>query len=109
MKHPHPAVAPALPAPSITKAGQSVDATFYAMVGPHKCRVSIRSDSYAFQSYARLAVWRPASLDWSFVHAIPQPAMRTPTGLAYDQAGTAAHHFRADRDALLSAGAEILL
>lgn len=67
-----------------------------------KLMFSIKSDSYAFQSHAKVAVWDDMNMLWSPVHNIHYDAMKTPAGLYYQgdksAAGAAAqeHHFNAD-------------
>jgi hypothetical protein len=41
----------------------------------HKLRISIKRDSYDFQSYARIELWSDTEGKWNFVHSIPYPEM----------------------------------
>lgn len=96
--------------PTIVRGGQFVDASVIGTLCGHKVRISIRSDSYDFQCYARIHVWRPAMLDWSHVHAIPYQQMRTKPGLCYlpNGAGMAPGNFAADIAELMRVAKEVL-
>lgn len=48
-----------------------------------KIRVDIKSDSYDFQSYARVSVFNKLALQWNIVDTIPHSNMKTPTKLYY--------------------------
>jgi len=71
-----------------------------------KLRVSIRSDSYAFQSYARVDRWDGAK--WQRVHSIHYSQMATPPKLHYKRGERTAKEFRADRERLLDVAAAVL-
>src|SRR5436305_512872 len=98
-------------APTIVLGQQSVDAELLGKIGEHKVRVTIKSDSYDFQSYARIHVWRPASLDWSLVYSLPYQRMKTPRQLCYlpNRRGLDKEHFRADTDELMATARAILV
>ena len=68
-----------------------------------RLRISIKSDSYAFQSYARIEVWSAAELKWNLVAYVQHGSMRTPAGLIYqpNRSGFQASHFQADRTELI--------
>ena len=72
-----------------------------------KVRISIKSDSYDFQSHAVLDIWKNDELKWTRVCNIPYSAMNTPAKLSYNpNAGT--HNFLKDTLALLEK-AELIL
>jgi hypothetical protein len=67
--------------------------------GGRKVKVSIRSDSYAFQSHARASLWDGSK--WHVVHSVHHSLMKTPSGLYYKSGGDTEVHFQADRAELL--------
>lgn len=94
----------------IGKGGQSADYTELLTLGTtdrtHRLRVTIRSDAYAFQSFARIdrfdgTLWHPLG---SIHHA----RMHTRTGLAYGRHALAEGDFAADRNALVNLARLIL-
>ena len=71
----------------------------------HKLRISIKSDSYNFQSHAYIDRWNDA--EWKRVESIHYSNMQTPHGLVYQQyVGNSM--FKADRDALLAKALKII-
>lgn len=60
-----------------------------------KIRIRIKSDSYDFQSYARVDVCSPATLSWNRIGEIPYANMSTPFKLGYKQ-GAGIELFEAD-------------
>ena len=75
--------------------------------GQFEVRLTVRSDSYDFQSYARAEVWNPVDLKWNIVHTIHFSDMLTPAGLVYRQ-GLSLANFHTDMERLLEATKEIL-
>lgn len=101
---------------SLVKGSQDVHFEEHLMVGPHKCRINIRSDSYRTQCHARCYVWNPNDLQWNLVSHIHPNAMKTESEIAYipsmrQTVDTEAHRkmFKLDRDELANQLAEILL
>ncbi|MGF6281912.1 hypothetical protein ABH908_000055 [Pseudomonas frederiksbergensis] len=85
----------------IARGRQSVNAIFLFNRGTAKARIKICSDSYDFQSFARVELFSPTNLDWNVVGYIPYPEMKTPHKLAYMPTGTDRENFMADFDRLL--------
>jgi hypothetical protein len=86
----------------IARGRQSVNAIFLFDRGTAKARIKICSDSYDFQSFARVELFSPTDLNWNVVGYIPYPEMKTPHKLAYLPTGTAQENFMADFDRLLA-------
>ena len=74
-----------------------------------KLRIKIKSDSYKFQSFARVEKWDGDK--WREVHSIHHGIMLTPTGLSSRPRGEglAFSHFRADRKELLRVAKGIVM
>lgn len=85
----------------IARGRQSVNAIFLFNRGTAKARIKICSDSYDFQSFARVELFSPTDLKWNVVGHIPYPQMKTPHKLAYSPTGTTKDNFMADFDRLL--------
>lgn len=96
---------------SITRGRQSATHRRLLRVGSFTLRMTVKSDSYIFQSEAHAEVWSNAALTWNSVYGIPYAAMATPTGLMHqvqDAAigkATAADMARLERMALEILGA----
>ena len=93
----------------ICHGGQDVDYVEVLQAGDHKLRVKIRSDAYAFQSYARVERWDGEK--WQFLHGLGSSNMRTPTGLYTVHRAVDGHletKFRKDRDELVRLAEAIL-
>lgn len=73
-----------------------------------KLRVQIKSDSYGFQSYARIEVLDAAGRKWNSLHAIHHSRMETPHELAYSPKGCLPSSFEKDRASLLRVAKDIL-
>jgi len=78
--------------------------------GNHKLKLTVCSDSYKSQCYARAEIWDPNNLKWNKVYSIPYDKMLTPESLCYypDGAGKNISHFCVDLDYLLAAVREII-
>ncbi|MGE8063752.1 hypothetical protein [Pseudomonas sp. NPDC089569] len=85
----------------IARGRQSVNAIFIFDRGTAKVRIKICSDSYDFQSFARVELFSATDHKWNVVGHIPYPEMKTPHSLAYTQTGTDKNNFMADFDRLL--------
>lgn len=75
----------------------------------YRIRVTIRSNTYAEQSHARISVWDPRLLKWNFLHNLPANQMQTPHQLVYMSKNR--HHareFQRDFDALVHTAVQIL-
>jgi hypothetical protein len=94
----------------ISVGSQSVEFTELLSGWGQRLRVSIKSDSHSFQSYARIDVWSPVELKWHNVASIHHGSMGTQTGLIYlpSKSGVQAVHFQADRIELLRLAGLIL-
>lgn len=88
--------------------GQAVDLIQYLETGSTKLRLSIRSDSYRDQCYARIERWDGTK--WQGVFSITPAAMRTDKGLVYlpNRGGVAKRHFEADITTLIDTAKHIL-
>lgn len=79
-----------------------------------KIKISITSDTYDFQSYARLSAFNPQTLDWNVIDSIPFSNMKTPPKLYYHvqapskNASVLAHYFAEDINTLVSNAEAIL-
>lgn len=89
------------------KTGQGWNHTQHGSLGEFKIRILIYRDSYDSQSYARLDVWSTAKMEWSRVHSIPYPEMKSLTVSAYGNNATAAN-FAADMNDLIKNAITIL-
>jgi hypothetical protein len=63
------------------KGHQSIDRTELLQFGDYKLKISIKSDAYKRQSYARIYVFK--DLEWSRLANIHSQQMDTPEGLCY--------------------------
>lgn len=86
---------------------QDVTYTEVLRCGTHKLRVSINSNAYDFQSWARIDAFDPKALQWNLLASIPYALMKTPHGL-YVRRGAGAGEFMEDRDQLVNLAVEIL-
>ena len=68
---------------TINKNGQSLIAQQIFKLNDFKVRLTVKSDSYNFQSYARASVWNPSEMQWNHVHSINYDQMSTEPALAY--------------------------
>lgn len=96
--------------PSITRSDYDNDARaeMYVLIGTHKVRLNVRSNSYKFQCNAVAYVWHPTELKWNVVYSIPHPNMATPEGLVYSSMADLTPNFKSDLDALLAGATAIL-
>ena len=96
---------------TINEGRQDVTARRVLSLGDFKVRLTIKSDSYQFQSFARAEVWNPATLSWNQVHSIHYAEMATPEGLCYhpNKSGLKITHFTRDFDRLLTMVKQIIL
>jgi hypothetical protein len=58
---------------------QSLNFKGVYQLGDLKLAINIKRDSYDFQSYATITVWRPSDLSWSPVASIPYSKMNVVT------------------------------
>lgn len=70
----------------------------------HKLKISIKSDSYRQQCYARIKRWTGSA--WNEVHRILD--MKTKEGLAYRRPTPQADAFKEDRNELLRVAERVL-
>jgi hypothetical protein len=67
----------------ILKARQSLTLHQVFEMKGHKLSISIKSDSYDFQSHAIISVFHPTELKWNRLAGIHHSTMKTPHELAY--------------------------
>lgn len=96
---------------TINQGRQDVTARRLLSMGDFKVRLTIKSDSYKFQSFARAEVWNPATLSWNQVHSIHYTEMATPEGLCYhpNKQGLKINNFILDFNRLLTMVKQIIL
>lgn len=92
----------------LAQGGQSATFREILELDGFRIRLTVTSDSYAFQSRATSEVWSKAELRWNQVHYIPHGNMRTASGLAYGR-NVGRVDFRADLDELLAKTKAIIL
>ena len=85
-------------------AGQTNSYTETLKIGDRKLRIRIHSDSYDFQSWARIETFDPVASKWNQLADIHYSNMRT--RVAYRDARAA--DFKIDRDNLLAQAIAIL-
>jgi hypothetical protein len=71
-----------------------------------KILIEIKSDSYAFQSYARVSVWD--NKKWNLIDHIHHSNMATETGLAYKPFKIGEEFFNVDRNKLVKIAQTLL-
>lgn len=80
--------------------------------GGRKLKIQIKSDSYAFQSYARILLFDPGTSKWNSLADIHYSNMATESGLIYTRAGQdktiTVLDFKDDIDSLMSQAGAIL-
>lgn len=93
----------------ISFGSQSVELVNLLALGDIKLRIKIKSDSYKFQSFARIERWD--GTQWQEVASLHYGAMKTEAGLCYkpNQSGRDFRNFEADYDELLKQAKAILL
>lgn len=96
---------------TVNEGRQDVIARRILSLGDFKVRLTIKSDSYQFQSFARAEVWNPATLSWNQVHSLHYTEMTTPEGLCHypNKSGLKITHFTRDFDRLLTMVKQIIL
>jgi hypothetical protein len=70
---------------AITKSGQAVTFTELVNYGDYRLRLTIKSDSYDFQCYARLENFDKQTMQWSVVVHRPHGDMQTESKLVYSR------------------------
>jgi hypothetical protein len=93
---------------TIGKGRQDIVYRELVMLTDKKVRIDIKSDSYDFQSHARVSVWNAAEDKWNQIDSLHYSAMQTPQGLCYRDGWNDAAHFKKDRDRLLTMAKLIL-
>lgn len=96
---------------AINQGRQDVTARRILSLGDFNVRLTIRSDSYQFQSFARAEVWSQATLSWNQVHSTHYAEMATPEGLCHlpNEQGLKINNFILDFNRLLTMVQQILL
>ena len=97
-------------APQVALGRQDTTYKEILSVDGKKLQISIKSDSYKFQSHARIHVWNGDNEGWTVVHFIHHELMKTPEGLVYlpQKRGLELSHYKADRDELMKVALAIL-
>lgn len=97
----------------ICRASQDVDyvevLTLSCSLQDHKLRITIRSNAYANQSYAKVERWNGD--EWKYLHSLGGGNMKTPTALYVHHPsvdGDLEGKFRKDRDELVKLAGDIL-
>jgi hypothetical protein len=90
----------------LSKGRQSLNYQEIVKIGDDKVRIRIKSDSYDFQSYARIEVWGNEN-KWNNIHNIPFANMATPPELYY-HSNANKRSFKVDRDKLIDVATSIL-
>lgn len=105
------AIKPVLLEETVNAGRQDVIARRILSLGDFRVRLTIKSDSYQFQSFARAEVWNPATLSWNQVHSIHYSEMTTPEGLVYypNKQGLKVDNFVLDFNRLLKMTQQIIL
>ena len=67
----------------------------------HKLRITIKSDSYLQQCYARISIFSPEENKWNRLATIEPGKMQTANGLCYKQNAPGEQEFQNDIDELL--------
>jgi hypothetical protein len=80
---------------------QSWNYQFLTKIEDIPVKVSIRRDSYDFQSYARAYVWSDEGMEWRLAASLPYEDMDTLDLPAYVDDGRDWRYFEADEAALL--------
>lgn len=80
----------------------------------YKIKIDIKSDSYKFQSYARVSTFDPNQLKWNILTSIHYSLMETPNELYYKvqqnakDGSSVASFFTADHNKLIKEAEDIL-
>jgi len=104
-------IKPALIEQTINEGRQDVIARRILKLGEFKVRLTVRSDAYRGQCYARAEVWNPSALSWNVVHNLHPEEMTTREGLWYlpNKRGLSADNFIIDFNRLLDMTKKIIL
>ena len=78
-----------------------------------KIKIDIKSDSYDFQSYARVSAFSPTDLKWNTISSIAFSEMKTPAQLYYKIGGKSpasivSDEFEQDTQELTNQAADII-
>lgn len=97
-------------APQVTLGRQSTEYREMITIDDKKLKIDIKSDSYDFQSHARIYVWKGDTDGWTLVHSIHFGQMKTPAELVYhpNKGGLSLHHYKLDRDELVRVAIAVL-
>lgn len=96
---------------SVNKGQQSLDFKEVLKLDKFKIRISIKSDSYKHQCFARIDVWN--ELKWNNIHSLHYNEMNTKDKLIYSfeeshDSSKAFKLFKEDREKLLKIAKEVL-
>lgn len=76
--------------------------------GGHMLRIDIKSDSYEFQSHARIELFNKTEGKWNSLATVHYGSMKTPTKLSYANKAKSATPYAVDRTTLIAQAAAIL-
>ena len=86
---------------------QSIDFNGIYEVAKHKLKISIKRDSYDFQSKGHISIWNPTELKWNNVYSIPYQKLGCLASNAYGAARK--EMFKEDIDKLIDKAKQIIL
>lgn len=98
----------------VSRSRQALNYLEILKMGGKKFRIKIKRDSYAFQSHAKISVWKPDKDEWSLVYSIPYSEMNTSGGLHHKYEGadlkdySVKSEFKKDREELIRLADEIV-
>ena len=93
---------------NIVKYGQQTLATWAYSSGELRMRITIRSDSSDFQSYAHAEMWDARGMQWNPVASVHFAEMKTPPGMYAQNSWSNESAYKADHDELLRRAALIV-
>tara|TARA_B100000073_G_C23609123_1_gene523771 strand:- start:320 stop:634 length:315 start_codon:yes stop_codon:yes gene_type:complete len=96
----------------ISKGKQDLQLDEMIQLDDHKLRITIKSDSYRSQCYAKIYVWSKHKEEWSLIDSIHPDNMQTEEKLSYAVSNTdykkSFHLFANDRKQLIDVAKKVL-
>ncbi len=92
----------------IAKGDQYMHYTEIVDIAGEKLKISIKSDAYESQTYARIKVFSPTEKTWNDLASIHYSKMQTPAKLVYKASHDDPAHYQADRNALIDTACSVL-
>ena len=86
---------------NINRGDQYVSYSELLTLKKFKVKLSIKSDSYDMQCYAKAYVWSKTDLRWNNVSFIHYSNMKTPDKLKYNRESNLEKYFLSDREKLI--------